>query len=847
MLGRKRMRIKLALCLVCLATPMLAEANPLRIGKYTLPTRLVDSLNQGLNVAVYLKYVDRLESENQERQKIADATITMKDGQLYIQHIEFNDVQTETELSESTKARLNKISDRPFDENMQLSIHDDANLSLDLQSLYLELSVEKSALGTRLIPRSDVLKESSVSSLSSIMNYRFGSYYNSYNNEDNSSSYLSLASMTALGEHHLALNGSIYGIGTSDQDAELYRALYERDFEGRRFAVGLMDTWSMQSIANFSAINSSKIYGASYGNQSQTIIHDRSLSLTPIVLFLPNAATVQVYRDGRLISIQNLPMGSQELDTSTFPYGIYSVEIKTLINGQPFSETTAQVNKSRGRLSTDTKNIEWQVFGGMVEYRPSRRVFGTPDDDVQGSYHLDDKETWLMGGAVAKNFDWFSGSTLRSTLYGFDNTVVTELDGTVNFTPSTNFSLQTMLASDSSVRAISTLNYALPKQLGNVWMSYDMTELGDKVNVDEQDNISLGTSFNLSGLYDKLGTINASYSHDRENNNRHTNLEYSQNVFDSRYANVRFRAGMHNYDYNTQDHQDDRYLFIDVSMPIARWFSAGISSRNSNILADVSFKQNFKEGLISNLGLDLSKSIHTDDDNINPDDKRLSVNGYLGYEGKYNEGILSAGVTGDNRSFNYSSQGSIAWVDRHLALSHLSQDSGVLIHTDLADKGNMSALINGQTYPLSGKRNFIPLQPYQSYNIELTNAKNSMDSVNILHGRKNSAVLYPGNIAVIAPSIQQTVTVFARLYDANGQVLAKQEVRSQMSKASTDEHGEFSIDVDKRYANITVEFEDGSQCETAVNIKEARGAVWLGDLSCQGQAFSANRRHKGSK
>ncbi|VTN13239.1 Uncharacterised protein [Raoultella terrigena] len=64
---------------------------------------------------------------------------------------------------------------------------------------------------------------------------------------NSTSSYLSMNSVTSLREHHLVLDGSLYGAGTSNQDSELYKAMYERDFAGHRFAGGMLDTWNLQS------------------------------------------------------------------------------------------------------------------------------------------------------------------------------------------------------------------------------------------------------------------------------------------------------------------------------------------------------------------------------------------------------------------------------------------------------------------------------------------------------------------------------------------------------------------------------------------------------------------------
>ncbi|MBE2376382.1 TcfC E-set like domain-containing protein, partial [Klebsiella pneumoniae] len=132
-------------------------------------------------------------------------------------------------------------------------------------------------------------------------------------------------------------NGSLYGIGTGNQESKLYRSMYERDYQGRRLAMGMVDTWNLQSIASMSALNSSRIYGVSYGNKSSSQTQDNTLALVPVTVFLPAAGEVHVYRDGKLLSIQNFSMGSYELDTSRLPFGIYNVDIQVVVNGRVVS------------------------------------------------------------------------------------------------------------------------------------------------------------------------------------------------------------------------------------------------------------------------------------------------------------------------------------------------------------------------------------------------------------------------------------------------------------------------------------------------------------------------------
>ncbi|MDS0790461.1 TcfC E-set like domain-containing protein, partial [Proteus vulgaris] len=132
----------------------------------------------------------------------------------------------------------------------------------------------------------------------------------------------------------------------AEQSFDFYRAMFERDFNGRRFAFGLLNTWNLQSIASMSALNSSKVYGITYGNNSSSKVNHSQLSLTPITVFLPSAGEVRVYRDGKLLSIQNFPMGSFEVDTAPLPFGIYQVEVEVVIDGKVHSKQAQTVNKT---------------------------------------------------------------------------------------------------------------------------------------------------------------------------------------------------------------------------------------------------------------------------------------------------------------------------------------------------------------------------------------------------------------------------------------------------------------------------------------------------------------------
>lgn len=825
-------------------TVLADEAALVRVGAYVLPSVLSEMLENGLSVAVYLQYKQH-NTDQKSQQKIAQAELYLRAGDLYIGQLNLDQSSQNTILSKPTQQALNLLKDQKVDQDLSLQITENARLKLDLISLHLELLVDESAIGTRYIDRTDRLGASSASGLSSVLNYRVGAYSNFDDQSRNQSSYLNLNHVTSYQENHLILNATAYAIGADDQSTSLHRALYERDVDGFRFAAGMMDTWSMQSISSLNAVNSSKIYAVSFGNMGSSVVQNNQHALTPITVFLPSAGTVQLYRDGRLLSIQNFELGRHEVDTSTLPLGVYSVDVKTMVNGEEVSASIAQVNKSYQRKSSNTQHLDWQMFAGRLSYN---KLPSTQEDQVAR-----EQDAWLVGVVMNKNFAWWSGVALRPSFYTISNInnndkiLVSELDSYMSLTQNFNLSMQSMLSSDSSFRKTLTVNYNLPKGYGNVWGAVDKSDLGKKISIEKRNNYNLGINLNLNQIHSALGMLNASYAEDLRHDNNYFNVEYSQNLMSLKFAELGVRAGwVNSRDYSqslySNNHQD-KYIHFEFRMPFSKWFNVGLNSRNDQVLATASAKKIFDHSVVKNAGIELSKVVRQKQQDTQ--ETPLAVAAYMGYESKYNAGSFSASVEGERHSISYTGQGTLAYAEKQIALSASHLDAGVMINTGLKDNGKMSALINGQTYQLSGKNNFIALTPYKEYLIELANDQKSMNSVNIIKGRSNKVTLYPGNIAVLRPEVQQLITIFGRIHYPSGDVAQNAPLNNHIGKTMTDEFGEFSIDIDQRYPVLTLTQADGAQCESKLDLRSNESAVWVGDLYCQSKSnLSKNNQSK---
>ncbi len=796
-----------------------ADISAQQIGGVIIPQAFSQALQDGMSVPLYIHLAGS--QGRQDDQRIGSAFIWLDDGQLRIRKIQLEESEDNASVSEQTRQQLMALANAPFNEALTIPLTDNAQLDLSLRQLLLQLVVKREALGTVLRSRSEDIGQSSVNTLSSNLSYNLGVYNNQLRNGgSNTSSYLSLNNVTALREHHVVLDGSLYGIGSGQQDSELYKAMYERDFAGHRFAGGMLDTWNLQSLGPMTAISAGKIYGLSWGNQASSTIFDSSQSATPVIAFLPAAGEVHLTRDGRLLSVQNFTMGNHEVDTRGLPYGIYDVEVEVIVNGRVISKRPQRVNKLFSRGRGVGAPLAWQVWGGS---------FHMDRWSENGKKTRPAKESWLAGASTSGSLSTLSWA---ATGYGYDNQAVGETRLTLPLGGAINVNLQNMLASDSSWSSIGSISATLPGGFSSLWVNQEKTRIGNQLRRSDADNRAIGGTLNLNSLWSKLGTFSISYNDDRRYNSHYYTADYYQNVYSGTFGSLGLRAGIQRYNNGDSNANTGKYIALDLSLPLGNWFSAGMTHQNGYTMANLSARKQFDEGTIRTVGANLSRAISGD----TGDDKTLSGGAYAQFDARYASGTLNVNSAADGYiNTNLTANGSVGWQGKNIAASGRTDgNAGVIFNTGLEDDGQISAKINERIFPLNGKRNYLPLSPYGRYEVELQNSKNSLDSYDIVSGRKSHLTLYPGNVAVIEPEVKQMVTVSGRIRAEDGTLLANARINNHIGRTRTDENGEFVMDVDKKYPTIDFRYSGNKTCEVALELNQARGAVWVGDVVCSG-------------
>ncbi|WP_447835584.1 TcfC E-set like domain-containing protein [Aeromonas salmonicida] len=783
-------------------------AMPLRIANVIIPASFAQALKDGLAVPIRLQYTDASHQiDTLTDEAIGNATLLLQGGKLHLLNIDFNVEQQKGLLNEKMTAMLSSEQMRTFSEDGTLQIDDDASMQLDLVAMLLTIRVSQEAFGQAKPQDNRIALTPTVDTLTGVHRYNLGySFAHNESSGHSDSNFLQLDSMVGAGAHHIAMNASLYNLGEPEQSGDIYRAMYERDFDDRRIAAGMVSTWDLQTLGVVTGLTTGRIYGASYGNQAQSRKQNASHSTTPVQVFMPANGEARVYRDGRLIGLQNLAIGNQNIETSSFPNGVYNVTVEVYVDGRVTDTSTQRVTKLGGNLGF-TQEWGWQWWGGLME--------GTQNSD----------NSPLLGVSLARSLETME---LTTTAYAFKDAAVGEARTSWQASDILAAQLQGMLASDNSWRFASSLTLQAHDNT-SLWVSQEKLKTGSTLTVGETELYSAGITLNLGGWITGLGQLTFNTTHDRQISSDRSYVDYYQHLYAGRYGNLSMRASFQS-DSGTLNGFNNKSITLDYSIPFDNLFSLGMSSNEQGqTTANLNYQKRM-DGVINLASFNASRMMHGSDEH------NMALSGTLGFEHRTMGGTMTLGRShnGDMNG-NVIARGALVTTDDALiASSQSTSSSGVFIHTGINRDGRMLAKINGQDYPLQGQQTFLALPPYQEYEVELLNSKTSKDSYDINTG-KQRYTLFPGNVATLDASntIKEMVTVFGVIKAEDGTLLANARLDNHIGTTVTNEAGEFSLDVDK--ANPVLSFKHGNEfCEAELDLAQQSGAVWMGDVICRG-------------
>jgi outer membrane usher protein FimD/PapC len=177
---------------------------------------------------------------------------------------------------------------------------------------------------------------------------------------------------------------------------------------------------------------------------------------TPIEVFVPSRSRVEFFRGRRLLAVEDLDYGLQEIDTSNFPQGSYDVDIviteddgrvirekrlftkSGLLEAGPIPIFSLELGTLRDRRSVSSVpvgqlGLTWRLFDFL---QLNGSVYGTEDLQLaateftalykgvimQGGYIHSNNDDSAFTATVAGNIDYFNWNfTIREAIKGFGN------------------------------------------------------------------------------------------------------------------------------------------------------------------------------------------------------------------------------------------------------------------------------------------------------------------------------------------------------------------------------------------------------------------------------------------
>lgn len=174
-------------------------------------------------------------------------------------------------------------------------------------------------------------------------------YVHSHNFNFLSDSYSDSFTLVSNDTLNLSGNSYISGIWSYSDDINfnldelaLYLENNSTRFKGGRQRLSDNFTYSTPSLT-YSFFDPVSFDGISLGYMTDAYLHPADGASSPVTVYMPQAGSVEVYRNGRMIDLQQFPAGMQQLNTAGWPSGGYDVRlVLKLANGsreekiQPF-------------------------------------------------------------------------------------------------------------------------------------------------------------------------------------------------------------------------------------------------------------------------------------------------------------------------------------------------------------------------------------------------------------------------------------------------------------------------------------------------------------------------------
>ncbi len=566
-----------------------------------------------------------------------------------------------------------------------------------------------------------------------------------------------------------------------------------------------------------SILGERRLMGAGIGTTAKTRLDLEQIEGTPMSVFLPSRAQVEILRDGRLLSSRTYPAGNQEIDTTNLPQGAYEVTLRIRQPGGSMREET--------RFFAKTSLVPPQ---GAPRYVLEAGLLGTDSTSLQ---NFSDTPA-AHAGTIHRLTESFA---LGSDVVATQNQQILELSAFYLASFST-FSISAQGAVDGSTGVaanayglLDRFSYGLSAR--RIWSRGDRTEDDDRARLmqDSTTRLDLTLSYSFAAgprvgwraSWQKQSGTDGSYSYGPtlfwplppQFGSRLDLMAEATRSRDEIQTMVRLRVRFETPHYAISSDQGYVASFGDAHG------DTGTAGRVDAFWKDDDLIEGDLRaggGVIQEFG---DTSLRAQSDYHGPNGNAL--------------GYVEQGLNGD-RDTLYGGNALVHVLGNADRVTWGGQDSfrsGVLIAVEGAADAAFTILVDGRPRGevKVGERIPLMLPEYHVYEIRLQPI--GAPPVQFDTGGREVS-LYPGTIKTLKWQVEPIFVVFGRLLDAAGAPLVYTPLEGGTERAFTDGQGYFQLEV-AGSVELKVAGPGRADCSVIVEQPEQGDElIDLGDVSC---------------
>ncbi len=592
-------------------------------------------------------------------------------------------------------------------------------------------------------------------------------------------------------------------LGKTDSESYYARSVYfSSDRKRERFLFGRYE------LPGNSLTPGRLIYGAGLQTTNDLRLDLEQVGATQLEYFMPQRSRVEIYRDGRLLSVKYYPTGNNSLDVSDLPVGAYDIHVKIFVDDVVVQEDTRFFSKS-STLPPVGESVFRMDAGLITDVNQFASVEGS--EFLRWGYGFRLNDANYLEAEYLSNHYWrsfqMSHRWLRKNMVG-DVSLLQADDGYRAF--ALNSSYRTLYGSygltwtQGDPGASSELpefrRFNIRAREYGVRYGYHFQSLSLQANVRKLESDLDDTIYSSLSAYiskrigrDSALSVSSSLAYDER-----SKLSASVSVtltFSGNSGAYWARAGW-------RDREDDEFQH-----------AVGLSGRRDSFKTLDSLRyaaQLEQRGERKNLGADIDLS-HERFRHVSSLNVSSGENTTTAYSGIF------------NTAFNVSKAGVRMFDGADLG-------SGILVSLPSEHQSPVVITVDGARHIVttSGGVQFIPLQPYRVSNVSVSSRSGAALEYD---STEKQVVLYPGHVPVLEWVGIRVLPVFGQVSFEGKAEDTRVIVKTSRGSDVTENNGFFAVDLatDSPLIEFSV---DGRACDIAVDIQDAQPVIDLGLVRC---------------